>query len=106
VNERNLADVTWHGCKLYAPPWNDPGARVLAYTLGGFAGEADVHVMLNMYWDALPFELPPVAGRTWHRVADTSLPSPSDILGHGKEIKITGDQYVVNGRSVVVLVSK
>ncbi len=106
VNERNLADIAWHGCKLFSPPWNDPSARVLACTLGGFAGEADVHVMLNMYWEGLSFELPTVEGRTWHRVVDTSLPSPSDILGYGKEIKIDGGQYIVNGRSVVVLVSK
>ncbi len=58
VNERGLADITWHGCKLLSPGWNDPQARTLAFTLGGFDGEADIHVMLNMYWEPLAFELP------------------------------------------------
>jgi glycogen operon protein len=106
VNERNLADITWHGCRLYAPGWNDPQARTLAFTLGGFAGEADVHVMLNMYWEPLAFELPAVGERSWHRVVDTAQPSPSDIAEPGREVRLTGKEYVVSGRSVVVLVSK
>ncbi len=106
VNERSLADMTWHGCKLYSPGWNDPQARTLAFTLGGFAGEADVHVMLNMYWEPLAFELPGVGERAWHYVVDTSQPSPSDIAEPGREVRVSGKEYLVGGRSVVVLVSK
>lgn len=50
VNERGLADVAWHGCTLNQPGWSDPDARALGMTLGGFDGDADIHVMLNMYW--------------------------------------------------------
>jgi glycogen operon protein len=28
---------------LDKPGWNDPNARCLAYTLGGFEGEPDLH---------------------------------------------------------------
>jgi isoamylase len=106
INDRNLPDISWHGCQLNSPPWSDPNARVLAYTLGGFGDSPDLHVMLNMYWDALPFELPTVNGRTWYRAVDTSLASPDDISAAGKEVQISGKEYIVTGRSVVVLVSK
>ena len=31
-----------------SPGWSDPEARALAMTLGGFDGEPDIHIMLNM----------------------------------------------------------
>src|SRR5579863_2754334 len=34
VNQRGLADISWHGCRLNSPGWNDPSSRVLAFTLG------------------------------------------------------------------------
>ena len=107
-NERGLKDITWHGCKLYNPGWDDPNAnaRALAFTMGGFDGEEDIHVRMNMYWEGLEFEFPPVEGRMWYRAVDTFLEPPSDIAEPGEEIQIDGDTYVVNGRSIVVLVSK
>ena len=36
VNERGLPDVSWHGCQLLRPGWDDPNARALAFTLAGF----------------------------------------------------------------------
>ena len=52
------------------------------------------------------FELPAVGDRTWHRVADTALASPQDIAEPGREVRVSGKEYTVSGRSVVVLVSK
>jgi glycogen operon protein len=106
VNERNLADITWHGCKLYSPDWQNVNSRTLAFTLGGFGGEADIHVMLNMYWEPLVFEFPQAGDRSWFRAVDTSLASPSDIADPGREVRIEGSGYIVNGRSIVVLISK
>jgi isoamylase len=106
VNERGVPDVAWHGLELNKPGWRDPNARCLAVTVGGFGGEDDLHVMMNMYWEPLSFELPPVEGRHWYRSSDTSLPSPHDIADPGHEARIEGNKYVVNGRSVVILVSK
>ena len=36
LNERGLADISWHGCRIFSPGWDDPESRVLAFTLGGF----------------------------------------------------------------------
>jgi isoamylase len=98
VNERGLADVTWHGTKLGTPGWSDSNARALAMTLAGFDGDPDLHVMLNMHWDSLDFELPEVAGRRWFKAIDTAQP--------GDEAAAPGSEVTVQGRSVVVLVNR
>ena len=106
VNERGLADVSWHGCKLNHPGWSDPNGCALAMTLGGFNGDADIHVMLNMYWDSLDFEIPPLDGRGWYKCLDTAQPTPFDIVDPGKEVELHTGTSLVEGRSIVVLISK
>ena len=106
VNERGLTDVVWHGAELNQPGWDDPNARCLAFTLAGFDGQDDLHVMLNMYWDAIGCELPSITGRTWRRAIDTALDSPLDIADPGTEQLVAGGTYLVQGRSVVVLVNR
>jgi glycogen operon protein len=106
INDRGLPDISWHGCELNTPNWNDPNARSLAFTLAGFDGESDLHVMCNMYWDALEFALPTVPGRRWYRSVDTAQLSPLDIAEAGMEEEITSSHYLVSGRSVVVLISQ
>ena len=79
-------------------------------TLGDTAedsdGTANLHVMFNMYWDGIEFEIPEVPGLSWYRVIDTSLPSPNDIVTPEQQIAIDGNSYVVTGRSIVVLTSR
>jgi glycogen operon protein len=106
VNERGVPDVTWHGTRLHDAGWQDPNARCLAYTLGGFDGRCDVHAMLNMYWDALDFDVPAIRGRRWYRLLDTARPSPEDIVETARQVAIDGHQVRVEGRSVVVLLSR
>ena len=105
VNERGLVDVAWHGTQLNKPGWNDPNARCLAFTFGGFDDESDLHAVLNMYWDALDFEVPSVPGRRWRRFIDTARPSPEDIVEAARQAPIEGDRVRVAGRSVLVLLS-
>jgi glycogen operon protein len=105
-NERGLPDIAWHGTQLNKAGWNDPNARCLAYTLGGFDGAPDMHAMFNMYWEALDFEVPAVPGRRWYLVGDTSRPSPDDIVEPERQAPIKGDHVRVEGRSVVVLHSR
>jgi glycogen operon protein len=107
TNERGLPDIAWHGCQLNSPGWSDPNASALAFTLGGFDGDEDLHAMLNMSGQDLEFEIPSVPSGRWWRAVDTSLPAPEDIAepGHEIEVKPT-DHYCVNAHSVVVLVSK
>jgi glycogen operon protein len=106
VNQRGLPDVSWHGTQLNKAGWDEFHSRCLAYTLGGFEGEPDVHAMLNMYWDSLEFEVPIVPGRRWYRVVDTARPSPDDIVETARQAPIEGDRVRVEARSVVVLLSR
>jgi isoamylase len=107
LNERGVADVMWHGCALGAPGWNDPGSRVLSFTLGGFGGEPDVHAILNMDPQDLDFELPAVESRRWLRAFDTALPSPQDASEPGREPPVSDPHvYRAAGRSAVVVVSE
>jgi len=102
-NERGTPDVAWHGTNLNSPGWNDSQAKALGFTLAGFNGDPDIHVMMNMHWDALDMEVPVIGGRAWRRAIDTSLASPGDIADPGTEVACPVQSYRVNGRSIVVL---
>jgi isoamylase len=106
VNGRGLKDISWHGVNLNEPNWDDENARALAFTLGGEEKEADIHVMMNMYWESLNFEIPPVDSRKWYLVANTFLASPDDIVEAGYEKVVDSSTYQVRERSVVMLISK
>jgi isoamylase len=106
LNERGLVDVSWHGTKLNQPGWDNSEARALAMTWAGFGGDADLHMMFNMFWDPLEFELPTVAGRRWYLAVDTAQPSPRDISIPGSEPAVHGNMHRVEARSVVVLVNR
>ena len=106
INERGLADISWHGTKLFQPGWDDPNARAFSCTLGGFDGAVDIHLMFNMHWETLDFEIPQIEGRKWYKVVDTAEPSPTDILDPCQEVMISGNSFLVKDRSVVVLISE
>jgi isoamylase len=97
--------VQWHGVKLHQPDWGDH-SHSLACTLKSIKGRFLVHLILNPYWEALEFELPPAGespGSAWHRWVDTSLDSPDDIHGLGGAPALADAHYRVQPRSVVAL---
>ncbi|MEU4561144.1 glycogen debranching protein GlgX [Actinoplanes sp. NPDC023936] len=100
------ADLTWHGTQLSSPDWGDPEARTLACTLGGVGDDPDLHIIANMYWAPLDFQLPAVPGHSWARAVDTSLPTGSDIADPGIEPAVLTATYTAQERSVIVLVSR
>ena len=106
ANERGLVDIAWHGTKLFNPGWDDPHAQALACTLAGFDGAVDLHIMLNMHWESLDFEIPAIENRNWYKVIDTAAPSPLDILDPCQEVMISSNNYLVQDRSVVVFISE
>jgi len=99
-----VADVTWHGTTLGAPGFDDPLGRALACTIAGFGGDADLHVMMNMFWEPLHFEVPVYPGREWHVAVDTFAPGPSDIADPAERAPLGHALCTVEGRSIVVLV--
>ncbi len=83
VNSRGLKDISWHGVKLNEPGWDDDSARAFAFTLGG--NKTDIHIMINMYWEPLSFEIPVVDCRNWFLVVDTDKDSPKDFADDNNE---------------------
>ena len=101
----DVASVEWHGVELGGPDRSD-ASRSLAFTVRGRS--LALHVIANAYWESLDFALPPAAATdatafAWHRVLDTSLPSPDDISTRAEAALIDGSTYHVGPRSVVVL---
>jgi isoamylase len=105
ISERGMVDITWHGTKLNSPGFDDPEARALACTIAGFRGAPDLHVMMNMYWEPLEFDVPASPQRNWRLAIDTFAASPRDIAGRGKERPFADLSCTVQARSIVVLVS-
>ena len=96
-------DIRWYGEREEPPDWDDSGAAVLGFTLSGVAaGEPPLHVMLNMSGEAKTLRLPAVDGGAWHRVVDTSLPSPDDILAPGETVPLGASSYGLAAGAVAV----
>jgi glycogen operon protein len=107
ANDSLLPDVAWHGVRLNDPPWSDPDARILAYTLAGRNHEEEhLHILLNMSKQPVEIELPKLPGRVWYRAIDTGQVSPADILEAGHQPPVKKAFYHVLPRSVVVLESR
>ncbi|MBK9443582.1 MAG: glycogen debranching protein GlgX [Comamonadaceae bacterium] len=102
TDARGVPDIVWHGTQLGQPDWS-PQSRVLSFTLAGDVGHSDVHVIMNMYWEPIQFALPQIPDHPWHRIIDTALESPLDILEPGQERVYASPNYLAQGRSVVVL---
>lgn len=76
----------------------------LAYYLSGRSQQdVDLYVMINAYTEPLRFTIFDGIGKPWFRVVDTSLASPHDICASGSEVQIFGSKYLVQPRSIVVL---
>jgi len=99
------AKTAWHGVKLNQPDWS-PSSRSVAFTAEITKEKLLFHLILNAYWEALDFELPPVSevgGNPWRRWIDTALALPNDIVEWQSSASITGSSYRAEPRSVVVL---
>ena len=100
------AQIEWHGLKLNQPDWSEH-SHSLAFTLRSVRGSFLLHGMLNAYWEALTFELPPApvdSREAWRRCIDTALPSPADIHSWDAAPCIVAPTCTVQPRSMVLLV--
>jgi isoamylase len=106
-------DISWHGVKAWAPDWSGY-SRTLAFMLcgrharGGAVTDDYVHVMMNMHWDAVVFEVPVLPeGMTWRVFANTGAEPPDDIWAHGAEPLLEDQrQFLTGPRSVAILVGR
>jgi len=97
--------MVWHGVHVGQPDWT-PNSHSLALSLQHPHPQEHLHIMLNAYWGPLSFELPPLeSAERWHRIVDTSLPSPDDFSPPQDSPIFTGESYTVQSRSVAVLMA-
>jgi glycogen operon protein len=102
------AKTAWHGVKLNQPDWS-PSSRSVAFTAEIRKEKLLFHLILNAYWEALDFELPPAGnkdGSPWRRWINTALDSPNDIVEWKISPPVPGKIYRAAPRSVVVLFSE
>jgi glycogen operon protein len=93
---------SWHGVKVGQPDWS-PGSHTVALE-AWLPEKLGLYVILNAYWEALDFELPPPGrGRVWRRWIDTSLAPPDEIVDGLSAPAVSGSTYRAGPRSVVVL---
>lgn len=99
------AQIQWHGVALNKP---DLGFSSHSIALSVRGRLELFYVILNAYWEALPFELPmiPTNGEgVWRRIIDTHLDPPEDFCSWDSAPVVQGDQYLARPRSVIVLVA-
>ena len=95
-------DVSWYGVNGQV----DLGylSHSLAFCLHGSSQQdRDIYVMINAYWEDLNFHIQEGGASDWIRVADTSIPSPFDLLETGTEEALESQNYMVKARSIAVL---
>jgi glycogen operon protein len=99
IGERGIPDIAWHGTLLNAPGFDDPQGRALACTIAGLRESDDLHVMMNMFWAPLEFEVP--AG-VWQVAVDTFADAPADVPEASGTLQPVS-RWSVAPRSIVVL---
>lgn len=98
-------DVFWYGVNGAVD--FDYFSRTLAFALKGHSeNDTDLYVMINSHDEELDFKIGYKADFKWHRIIDTSLPSPGDIINEEESVAISSMYYKVKGRSVVAFVRK
>ena len=107
------ADITWHGTQAWYADWSDCNCTLAFMLCGKHAKEGTVvdnyiYVAMNMYSEALWFEVPGLPnGMKWHVFANTNALPPQDIWEVGAE-PVLKDQsgLSMGGRSVAIFVGK
>ena len=108
----NIPDISWFGNNLERPEWDDYELRALCFQLdseeGSMHGDYHLFIILNADFNIQTVKIPRLKdGSNWHRVIDTSLKSGEDFLDNGREALLDPpEHYLVNPRSIVVLISK
>jgi glycogen operon protein len=96
-------DVSWHGVHGHLDDGHE--SRALAWRLRSrphdVSDVSDLYVISNSWWEPLEFMVGDTHG--WHRVIDTSLPSPHDAVGPGEGHPVATTTVTVGPRTTVAL---
>jgi glycogen operon protein len=104
--------ISWYGTNLNSPDWENPEARTLCFLMQASEPgmeKYDYFTIFNADYRSQEVKLPQFKdARKWQRIIDTSLKSPDDFveLTSGGVLVQPADSYLVNPRSVVLLVGR
>ena len=84
------------GTRTTSQDWNNPEGRTFAVLFGAAPPALSVLVMLNAYWDPVPFTLPGPPGGAWTLAVDTTQEDGSPAPGP------PGGSITVGPRAVVI----
>jgi glycogen operon protein len=92
---------------LGEPDWSDT-SHSLAVTVHINADRVALHLMINSYWEALAFALPRLDENygSWRCCVDTFRPAPRDICAWAESEAVQGETFLVQPRSIAVLVTR
>jgi isoamylase len=97
--------ISFHGTKLADPDFSHH-SHSLAFQLKNEDYGTQLFIIVNMYWEPLTFELPPLAKKMiprWLRIIDTGLPTPEDVCEPSHAPRVPNFHYEAQDRSVVIL---
>lgn len=96
-------DVRWFG--LRGEPDLTYESQTLAFLLrGASVADDDIYVVINTSSEDLEFTVQDGNPEDWLCVVNTANPSPRDIADEGQEAPLGPPPYVVEARSVIVLI--
>ncbi|MDR1389124.1 MAG: glycogen debranching protein GlgX [Treponema sp.] len=108
-----IPDITWFNAKGETPIWEKTGYCIALRMDGSKADimadkdDNDFFIMFNAGPGSVHFSIcDPLAGKRWVRAVDTAMQSPQDILVPGTEKDLDSRHYTVQGRSMVILISR
>jgi glycogen operon protein len=113
-NYNAIPDISWFDETGKTPDWETIGPCI-AFRMDGSRAEVladqddnDFFIMFNGGEHDVSFAVvSPPEGKRWMRMADTSLPSPQDILEPGNEVPLKNTEtYYTGNRSIVIFISK
>lgn len=103
--------IDWHGFTLFEPDWSWDSRSIAMHIYADhetkIKGSKNILIIMNAHWENHTFQLPRTREGLWYRAIDTHLNLNEDITEHGKEVALSDQNaYIVNDRSVVVLITK
>jgi isoamylase len=108
LNNNDIMDITWYDKELKPLNWCNNDVKTVAYLIDGSeenseSGEYYLYLIFNADFYLQKAVLPAI-NKKWYRKIDTFLKPGDDFCDDSEEILLNPqDQYLVNPRSVVVL---
>lgn len=93
-------DVNWHGHLPNQPDWS-PESRFVAYTLKD--QQSTFYIAFNAHFKSAKIHLPEEPHKKWHRVVDTSFPSPNDFIEFPEHEPPLKANYILPDHSALLL---